>query len=156
MTVLEEKYMKIGIYLSELFMKHIEYHIEMMNLEDGEFETSKDKNSIESIAEKIKNYLYKRLGDDYTRSDLCNNIRKLTAKNFNEAMEYAMEEYPYITCQKGSAGSNFYMYHILPENLDKEENRLKWEEEKVVIIPPKKTELEDPDDMDLSALFDDN
>lgn len=147
LKTLEVKYMEIGIYLAELFMKHIEAHIEKMNLDDGEFEALKDKNSIENIANKIYNYLHKRIDDDFIRSDLCNNIRNLKASNFDEATEYAMKKYPCITYDKSVSGRKFYIYHILSENLQPKERE--------AFFSYIEAQEEDPDNMDISDLLED-
>ena len=85
---IDSEYMEIGMYLAELFLRYIESHLDNVSLDNGEFNIQKQY-STEGIAQKVITFLSKRKDQKFRRSDLCNNIRNLNAKNFDEVMYVA-------------------------------------------------------------------
>jgi hypothetical protein len=93
MNKLEPKYLLIGIYLAELFMNHIEKHIENLSKNHNSM-TSKKMISIDDLADKLINFLTKEdhIGKYYNKSELTNNSRGITADNFYDAFDLACKK----------------------------------------------------------------
>lgn len=90
MDKLEPKYLSIGIYLAELFMNHIEKHIENLSENDNSM-TSAKTISIDKLADKFVNYLTQEnhLNKMYNKSQMMNAIRGISAENFHDAFDLA-------------------------------------------------------------------
>jgi hypothetical protein len=93
MNKLEPKYLSIGIYLAELFMNHIEKHIENLS-ENYNSMTSKLMISIDDLADKLINYLTREehIGQFFNKSQLVNYNRGITAENFYDAFDLARKK----------------------------------------------------------------
>jgi hypothetical protein len=93
MNKLEPKYLSIGIYLAELFMNHIEKHIENL-LENDNSMTSKLMISIDDLADKLIKYLTREEHIDklFNKSQLINYNRGITAENFYDAFDLACKK----------------------------------------------------------------
>lgn len=86
---IEIEYMETGIYLAELFLEHIKNHLDRINIQNGEPNIGQQP-TIDDIASRVENFLFKRKDQKFSRSDLCNNIRLLNSKNFDEVIERLM------------------------------------------------------------------
>jgi len=113
-TKIDIEYMKIGIYFAEYFMEHIENHIETLNFEDNEDEKLDSYDILDQMSNKVEIYLSKRLDEPQTRSNMCNNIRGLNAKNFDEILSDAVKKFPYIKVVKPVTGKKYYSYEVDP------------------------------------------
>jgi len=93
MNKLEPKYLSIGIYLADLFMNHIEKHIENLSKNHNSM-TSKKIISIDDLADKLINYLTQEdhIGKFYNKSELTNHTRGITADNFYDAFDLACKK----------------------------------------------------------------
>jgi hypothetical protein len=111
---LKIEYMRIGFYLAEVYIEAFKEHIDSIGLNDSNgYAKTKQVNEIKKLAEKVNKYLTKENSLDVpsTRSNLTNNIRGLSAKNFDEVMDYTLEKYDYIKVENKMLGKIEHTYY---------------------------------------------
>ncbi len=128
---LKIEYMRIGFYLAEVYIEAFKEHIDNIGLNESDgYAKTKKVNEVKKLAEKINTYLTKEDKLDYqvTRSNMTNNIRGLSAKNFDEAMDYALNKYEYIKVENKMLGKieNTYYTAISQTTNPKLDNFIDW------------------------------
>ena len=137
MEYIEPKYMKIDFYLAEIYMQSIDEHIK--NLADNETSISSKKSiSVDKLADKLISYLTHedRIGKKFTKSQLTNGIRGLSAESFIEALDIAENKNHSITYSSLYHGkTEYYKYYAEKPYIEKDDEEIDysmlWDDEDV-------------------------